>query len=148
MKENPGVQAVQLVQAYTLNKLSKCLNKSPNATNTTTMKGTTMFEIHLVKGDSIPVLVCGICGEHLHDASAAAAVYNAKVRDGEQVQPLYVHKGRIDGHTCHDEADAMIEANGGIPAWQELRGHLMSLVANCGITVEQLLDEERRNPRE
>jgi len=64
-----------------------------------------MVEIQVVNGQGSPFLFCDVCGERIEDAGKAAVVYENFRPDKERLKMLHVHKGSIDGRTCHHEAD-------------------------------------------
>lgn len=92
-----------------------------------------MFEIHTIDGINCPVLVCDLCGEQLTDAKKAAVVFNNFAPNKSKLTALHVHKGNIDGKTCHEEADLIITTGGGTPGWQEMTTCLDDLLKNTGI---------------
>lgn len=103
-----------------------------------------MLEIHVIDGINCPVLVCDICGERLLDASKSAVVFNNFAPNGTKAQVLHVHKGSIDGKTCHQNADALISKAGGNPGWQELKACLTDLAHNVGFTPAEQVGERFR----
>lgn len=103
-----------------------------------------MIEIHFIDGRSCPMIVCDMCRERLLEAGKAAAVFTNFGEPGGKVRSLHVHKGRIDGHTCHEEADALIRKDGGTPGWQEMKSFLADLVHNSGFPAEELANYVKR----
>jgi hypothetical protein len=73
-----------------------------------------------------------------------------KPTDGTKAKALHVHKGQIDGRTCHAEAESLIKAEGGVPGWQEMRTTLADLLLNTGFPPEEAAsyDRRRRDPYE
>lgn len=104
-----------------------------------------MFEIHTINGQNCPVLVCDMCGDKLNDAGKAAVVFNNFAPHGSKITALHVHKGNIDGKTCHDEAEAMIRAGGGTPGWQELKACLVDMVHNSGFPPDEMAKYDTRH---
>lgn len=99
-----------------------------------------MLEIHQIDGNNCPVFVCDMCGDRLTDARKAAVVFSNFVPVSSNFAPpntkimaLHVHKGSIDGKTCHQEADSMISASAGSPGWQEMESYLSDLNHNIGL---------------
>lgn len=103
-----------------------------------------MFEIHTIDGNNCPVLVCDLCGERLTDAGKAAVVFDNFVSSNSKITAFHVHKGPIDGKTCHAEADTLIRAAGGTPGWQEMQRALTDLVANSGFPAEKMAKYDKR----
>jgi len=103
-----------------------------------------VLEIHSIAGRNCPVIVCDICGEKLDEASKAAAVFQNFTADGSKVRLLHVHKGSIDGRTCHDEAEALLGKNGEPVGWQELKTYLADLVANAGFPAAEMAEYVER----
>lgn len=103
-----------------------------------------MFEIHTINGQNCPVLVCDLCGERLTDAGKAAVVFDNFAPNNAKLKALHVHKGKIDGKTCHEEADSLIKAGGGTPGWQEMRSCLTDLVTNVGFPLEDMVKYDKR----
>lgn len=105
-----------------------------------------MIEIQFIEGVNCPLLFCDVCGERVTDAGNAAVVFDNFAPNGARVKALTVHKGNIDGRTCHQEADSLIAGGGGRPGWQELKRHLVDLAANVGFPAKamQTYDESRR----
>jgi hypothetical protein len=107
-----------------------------------------MFEIHTINGDNCPVLVCDICGEQLTEVGKAAVVFHNFSPKDSKLKALHVHKGSIDGKTCHHEADLIIRSGGGTPGWQEMRTCLADLAHNIGFTPAAMakFDKRRDDP--
>jgi hypothetical protein len=103
-----------------------------------------MVEIHFVEGRSCPVIVCDMCGERLSDPGKAAAVFANFGESGGKVRALLVHKGKIDGRTCHEEAEALIRKEGGNAGWHEMKAFLADLVHNAGFPAKELADYVKR----
>ncbi len=104
-----------------------------------------MFEI-FVNGDrNAPMLYCDVCDELITDAGTAAVVYDNFKKTGERAKILYVHKGKIDGRTCHQAADAIISEGGGTPGWQELKTHLCHIASNVGFPSEKMAEYDKRH---
>lgn len=95
-----------------------------------------MIEVHVHEALSCPVVVCDICGEPLREANKSAAVFANWKPNGAKVPVLFVHKGSIDGRTCHAQADAKLKAAGEDPGWQELSTFLRDLASNVGLKNE------------
>ena len=98
-----------------------------------------MIEIQVVDDISAPILFCDVCGERITEAGKAAVVYDNFRQNGERAKTLHVHKGKIDGMTCHEEADSIIRAGGGTPGWQELKRHLCDLAHNVAFPADQMV---------
>lgn len=111
-------------------------------------KGQHMFEIHSIDGRSCPMLVCDVCGEGIVEAGKAAVVFGSFRDNGERVKTLFVHKGTIDGKTCHQEADAIINSGNGKAGWQELKAYLVDLAANVGFPAAQMAQFDADRNRE
>lgn len=92
-----------------------------------------MLEIHQIDGSNCPVFVCDMCGDRLTDARKAAVVFSNFAPPGSTITALHVHKGSIDGKTCHQEADSMISVSAGSPGWQEMESYLSDLNHNIGL---------------
>ena len=105
-----------------------------------------MIEIQSSNGINCPLLFCDICGDRITDAGKAAVVFDNFAPNGARVKVLLVHKGNIDDKTCHQEADSIVASGGGRPGWQELKQHLVDLVANVGFSAKamQAYDEAHR----
>lgn len=101
-----------------------------------------MFEIHTQNGDNCPVLVCDMCGERLTNAKKAAVVFDNFAPNNSKLKALHVHKGNLDGQTCHQEADALIRAGGGTPGWQEMSACLTDLFHNTGMSQINLKSDD------
>ena len=82
-----------------------------------------------IKGMTGPVIYCDTCGKRIEDASRAVVLAAEKIEEKQTSEVLYVHKGK-----CHDKAEAKIGSNG----WQELSRHLLQLVYNVGLSIEDL----------
>lgn len=106
-----------------------------------------MLEIHCIDGRNCPVIVCDICGDRLAEASKAAAVFQNFMPDGAKLRLLHVHKGSIDGHSCHAEAEALLGMNGEATGGQEMKAYLADLAANAGFPAAQMMEYEERRPR-
>jgi len=106
-----------------------------------------MFEIHKIDGRNCPMITCDICGERLTEAGKAAVVFNNGAGNGAKLRTLQVHKGRIDGRTCHEEADNRFRAEGGMPGWEEMKTFLADAVHNIGFPPEELAEYDRRRSR-
>lgn len=106
-----------------------------------------MFEIHTVNGENCPVLVCDMCGERLVNAGTSAVVFDNFAPQGSKLKALHVHKGSIDGKTCHQEAEDLIRSGGGTPGWQEMKTCLADLAHNIGFPPDQMaaFDRQRRS---
>jgi hypothetical protein len=91
-----------------------------------------------------PVLVCDLCGERLVDAGKAAVVFNNFAANNSKIKAFHVHKGTIDGKTCHQEADTLIRAAGGTPGWQEMKRSLTDLVANSDFPADKMAEYAKR----
>lgn len=92
-----------------------------------------MLEIHSINGHNCPVIVCDMCGERLNNAAKAAVVFQNFQPEGAKIRMLHVHKGNIDGHTCHQEAEALLSAGGkNMVGWEEMKTFLSDLVDNAG----------------
>ena len=104
-----------------------------------------MIEIHNEGGRNCPMMVCDMCGERLVNARAAAVVFENFTTPGAKVSVLHVHKGNIDGHTCHAEAEAMIAAKGASPGWQEMATFLVDMMSNVGFSPADAVEHEKRN---
>lgn len=102
-----------------------------------------MIEIQMIGDISAPMLFCDVCGERIEAAGKAAVVYDNFRKDGERAKTLHVHKGSIDGKTCHEEADKLIRSGGGTPGWQELKRHLCDLAHNLAFPPQQMADFEK-----
>lgn len=104
-----------------------------------------MFEVHVINGQNCPVFVCDMCGDRLAEAGKAAIVFDNFALQGSKIKALHVHKGTIDGRTCHEEADKLIRAGGGTPGWQEMKRCLTDLTANCGFPAEEMAEYAKRD---
>lgn len=102
-----------------------------------------MIEIQMVEGISAPMLFCDICGDRLSEAGRAAVVFDNFREDGERAKVLYIHKGKMDGKTCHHEADLIIRAGGGTPGWQELKQHLVDLAQNVAFPGDEMAQYDK-----
>jgi hypothetical protein len=91
-----------------------------------------MIEIQMLEGINAPMLFCDVCGDRIAEAGKAAVVYDCSRQEGERAKTLHVHKGSIDGRTCHHEAELLIKSGGGTPGWQELKRHFAGLAYNVG----------------
>lgn len=89
-----------------------------------------MFEIKSSNGRSEPMLVCDICGDTIQDASKSAVVFRSGMVNNDRSKTMFVHKGKIDGMTCHEKADSLIRAENGIPGWQEFKTYLSHFASN------------------
>lgn len=105
-----------------------------------------MIEIQSTNGRNCPMLFCDICGERIAEASKAAVVFDNFAPNGSRVKVLTVHKGDIDGRTCHQEADSLVAAGGGRAGWQELKQHLVDLAANVGFSAEAMHAYDKSRP--
>lgn len=107
-----------------------------------------MFEMHTINGENCPVLVCDMCGDQLKDAGKSAVVFDNFAPQGSKLKALHVHKGTIDGMTCHQEADSMIRAGGGTPGWVEMKAGLVDLAHNAGFPPAEMVkyDKTRSDP--
>jgi hypothetical protein len=76
-----------------------------------------------------PVLYCDTCGKRIEDASRGIALAAVKVEEKRTSEVLYLHKGK-----CHAKAEAKVGSNG----WQELSRHLVQLIYNVGLSIEDL----------
>lgn len=103
-----------------------------------------MFEIHTVNGKNCPVFVCDMCGEQLIDAGKSAVVFDNFASPGSKLKALHVHKGPIDGKTCHQEADSIIRSGGGTPGWQEMKAVLTELAHNTGFPPDEMAKYDKR----
>jgi hypothetical protein len=104
-----------------------------------------MIEYQVNGARNAPMLSCDLCGELIREAGKAAVVFDNYRKDGELAKVLYVHKGKIEGKTCHEEADSMITASGGKPGWQELKTHLCHLLHNVGFPAADAAEYEIRH---
>lgn len=116
---------------------SGCLNHSPEAA---TLGQHAMLEIHCIDSWNCPVVVCDICGERLAEASKAAVVFQNFQQDGAKLRLLHVHKGRIDGRTCHQEAEALLGAPKASVGWQELKAFMVDLSHNVGFGPAEMVE--------
>lgn len=91
--------------------------------------------------------MCDICGEKLDKASKAAAVFQNFSPDGSRLRLLHVHKGSIDGHTCHAEAEALLRQNGQLVGWKELKEFLVDLAANADFPASDMAEYDARRQR-
>lgn len=89
------------------------------------------------------MLICDMCGERISEAGKAAVVYDSFIKNGERAKALHVHKGNIDGKTCHHEADLIIRSGGGSPGWQELKRHLADLAHNVGFPAAAMAEYDK-----
>lgn len=103
-----------------------------------------MIEIQMLNGINAPLLFCDICGDRITDAGKAAVVFDNSRSDGERAKTLHVHKGSIDGKTCHHEADLIIRSGGGTPGWQELKRHLTDLAHNVSFAADAMAKYDNR----
>ena len=92
-----------------------------------------MIKIINLGGMTGPVIYCDCCGKRIDDASRAAVLAAAKTQEKHTSAVLYVHKGK-----CHEKAEAQVGSHG----WQELSRHLLQLIYNAGLSLEDL--EARR----
>ena len=106
-----------------------------------------MLEIHSIGGNNCPVIVCDICGDRLDEASKAAAVFQNFTPDGSKLRLLHVHKGSIDGRTCHAEPEALLGKNGVAVGWQEMKTFLADLAANAGFPAVEMAEYDERHQR-
>lgn len=104
-----------------------------------------MIEIQLVGDINAPMLFCDVCGDRIEDAGKAAVVFDNFRKDGERAKTLHVHKGIIDGKTCHHEADLIIRSGGGTPGWQELKRHLVDLAHNVGFPASAMVEYDKQS---
>lgn len=104
-----------------------------------------MLEIHKIGGNNCPIIVCDMCGEKLDEASKAAAVFENFTPEGSKLRLLHVHKGSIDGRTCHAEAEALLAKNGGAVGWQEMKAFLADLAANAGFPGAEMAEYDQRH---
>lgn len=74
----------------------------------------------------------------MDNASKAAVVYQNFMPDGSKRRLLHVHKGTIDGHTCHAEAEALLSGGNAAIGWQEMKAFLSDLVANVGFPAQEM----------
>jgi hypothetical protein len=102
-----------------------------------------MVEIQVVDGYSTPMLICDVCGERIEDAGKAAVVFENFRPNGERVKTQHVHKGSIDGKTCHHEADLIIQSGGGSPGWQEWKRYLCDLAHNVAFPASKMVDYDK-----
>ncbi|WP_116894782.1 hypothetical protein [Pseudomonas savastanoi] len=102
-----------------------------------------MVEIQVVNGQGSPFLFCDVCGERIEDAGKAAVVYENFRPDKERLKMLHVHKGSIDGRTCHHEADQIIRSGGGEPGWQEWKQHLCDLAHNVAFPATAMVTYDK-----
>ena len=107
------------------------------------LKERTMIEIQMVGDISAPMLFCDVCGDRIAEAGKAAVVFDNFRKDGERAKTLHVHKGNIDGKTCHHEADLIIRSGGGTPGWQELKRHLADLAHNVGFPAAAMAEYDK-----
>jgi hypothetical protein len=89
-----------------------------------------------------------MCGERLTEVNKAAVVFNNFASQGSKIKALHVHKGQIDGKTCHQEADAIIKSGGGTPGWQEMKACITDLAHNIGFPPSEIVqyDKIRSDP--
>jgi hypothetical protein len=97
-----------------------------------------MIEIQMVGGHSCPMLFCDVCGERIQDASKAAVVFENFRPEGDRLKALHVHKG-IDGKACHQEAELIIQADGGAPGWQEWKRYICDLAHNVAFPASAMV---------
>ena len=97
-----------------------------------------MFEMHIIQDQNCPVLVCDMCGERLTEAGKSAVVFDNFASPGSKIKVLHVHKGQIEGKTCHQEADAIIKSGGGTPGWQEMKACITDLAHNIGFPPHEM----------
>lgn len=102
-----------------------------------------MLEIHCIDSRNCPVIVCDICGERLSDASKAAVVFQSAQTAGAKLKPLHVHKGRIDGRTCHQEAESLLGAPKVSVGWDELMNIMIDLAHNVGFPPGKMAEYDR-----
>jgi len=107
-----------------------------------------MLEIHSIDGRNCPVITCDMCGECLDHVGAAAVVFQNFSPPGSKLRLLHVHKGSIDGKTCHREAEALLGTDGAAVGWQEMRAFLTDLISNAGFPPADALDYESRHSPE
>lgn len=104
-----------------------------------------MIEMHTIDGRNCPVMVCDMCGEKLDNAGKAAAVFQNFTPEGSKLRVLHVHKGRIDGKTCHAEAEALLGVGGADVGWQEMKTFLVDMAANCGFPGAAMAEYDKRD---
>jgi len=106
-----------------------------------------MIEIHAIDGINCPILICDVCGERIQDASKAAIVFDNFQPNGSRVKALSVHKGNIDGKTCHHEAELIIASGGGRAGWEELKAALTDLSSNVGFPASEMAKYDANRKR-
>lgn len=99
----------------------------------------------MIDGQNCPVLVCDVCGERLTEAGKSAVVFNNFSPPNSKLKALHVHKGNIDGKTCHEEAESSIRSGGGTPGWQEMKRALTDLVFNVGFPADKMAEYAKRD---
>jgi hypothetical protein len=107
-----------------------------------------MLEILNVDGINTPTLYCDICGDPILEAGKAAIVFDNFRDNGERAKTLQVHKGKINGKTCHEEADSIIKSGGGTPGWMELKAYLYYLTSNIKFPPSEMVEYEKRHFKE
>ncbi|WP_036177360.1 hypothetical protein [Massilia sp. 9096] len=99
-----------------------------------------MIEIQVIDDISAPILFCDVCGGRIAEAGKAAIVFNNFRTNGERTEILYVHKGSIDGKTCHRDAEQIIRSAGGTPGWQGLQDVFVDLAHNIAFPPALMAD--------
>jgi hypothetical protein len=76
-----------------------------------------------------PVIYCDTCGERIDEAGRALVLTREKIGETQTAEVMHVHKG-----PCHHAAESKTGSHG----WQELSRHLLHLVYNAGLSLEDL----------
>jgi len=94
-----------------------------------------MIKVLYKEGRFIPVVVCDICGQQITEArnGAVANTWTEDIQEPGYVEILYAHKG-----ACHDIAEARLSQKSQTIGWEELSHHLLYVVRNAGLTIENL----------
>ncbi len=106
-----------------------------------------MIQIHMIDGRNCPMPMCDVCGERIEDAGKAAVVFQNFTPNGSRLGVRFVHKGSIDGRTCHDKAEAEISTAGGKPGWEELKMFLANLAFNVGFPARDMAAHDNNRSR-
>lgn len=96
-----------------------------------------MLQIISDKSFNTPRLVCACCKELIDNAGRAAVVHRNWLKDGERTDVFIVHKN-LDGKQCLAWAEEQVKSQGGDSGWNELRTFLAHLVANSGMTANDI----------
>jgi hypothetical protein len=85
------------------------------------------------------VVICDHCKERINDAQLTAAMSTVPgMEDGDLADVVHAHKGQ-----CHDALEQKYSAGGGKVGWDELSHHLIQLVLNSGVTLDQLKQQQK-----